>query len=126
MGVGSRHPRQGSHGGEADGRLGAGQGPLQAVDGGAELLRLEVGDAADGPGGLVDDHVGAVAQAGLQELVPPPHDWRPLLDGLARGAPALGDLVVQELGGVPDEADYGQGAAQGVLLAELLHQLRYS
>ena len=102
--------------------LWARQGLLKGVDGRAEVLRLEVGEAADGTGGLVDDHVLLVTEARDEEVVSTTHDGAAILDGTAGGT-ALGNLIQQELGRVTDEAGDGQRGAEGVLLAELLDEL---
>mmetsp|Transcript_1088 Transcript_1088/g.2807 ORF Transcript_1088/g.2807 Transcript_1088/m.2807 type:complete len:362 (-) Transcript_1088:257-1342(-) len=68
-GEGHGHPVQRAHCREAQHGLGGGEEELQHRHRRVELLLRDARQLADGAGGLEDDHIGAAAQRGLEEVV---------------------------------------------------------
>ncbi len=90
---------EGLDGGVAQGGLRGGAEELEDADGGGELFGRGGGQGDDGGGGLVDDHVGLVAQAGLDEVE----------EARVGGVFVLVELV----GGDADEEAVGVGGLEG-------------
>jgi len=94
---------------------------LEDVDGGGELLRLDVREGANRLGGLVHNHLALVTQRRFEEGVSTTCEGAPVHEGAGRAT--LADLVGKEFGGIPNEEDEREGGLERVALAELGDEL---